>query len=63
MSARVSLMKMKMMVVVMLMMMFSYYFVETWSHCVALAGLECYIDVAGLELIEIYLPLPVKCLD
>lgn len=30
-------------------------------HCVILAGLQLYIDQAGLELLEIHLLLPHKC--
>lgn len=37
-------------------------FFETGSHCTALAGLElAYIDQAGLQLTDIYMPLPSEC--
>jgi hypothetical protein len=42
---------------------FSFFFFDTGSHYVALAGLELSVDQAGLELREILLPLPPKCWD
>lgn len=36
-----------------------FHYLETKSHCVALADLEIYVDQVGLQLIEVHLPLPV----